>query len=62
MSLRYGSKRSRNVIRTQIRLGLLASLTAVVAIAQSWAQEKNPDRNAYFGEEHIHTSWSVDAG
>jgi hypothetical protein len=23
--------------------------------------EKNPDRNAYFGEEHIHTSWSVDA-
>ena len=25
------------------------------------AQEKNPDRNAYFGETHIHTSWSVDA-
>jgi len=23
--------------------------------------EGNPDRNAYFGEEHIHTSWSVDA-
>ena len=23
--------------------------------------EHNPDRNAYFGEEHIHTSWSVDA-
>src|ERR1019366_3253333 len=23
--------------------------------------EKNPDRNAYFGEEHIHTSWSVDS-
>jgi hypothetical protein len=21
----------------------------------------NPDRDAYFGEEHIHTSWSVDA-
>jgi Protein of unknown function (DUF3604) len=21
----------------------------------------NPERNAYFGEEHIHTSWSVDA-
>ncbi len=21
----------------------------------------DPDRNAYFGEEHIHTSWSVDA-
>ena len=23
--------------------------------------ERNPGRNAYFGEEHIHTSWSVDA-
>lgn len=22
---------------------------------------KNPERNAYFGEEHIHTSWSLDA-
>jgi len=25
------------------------------------AQEKNPERNAYFGEDHLHTSWSVDA-
>ncbi len=23
--------------------------------------QRNPDRNAYFGEEHIHTSWSLDA-
>jgi Protein of unknown function (DUF3604) len=23
--------------------------------------QPNPDRNAYFGEEHIHTSWSMDA-
>ena len=23
--------------------------------------ERNPDRNAYFGEEHVHTGWSVDA-
>ncbi len=23
--------------------------------------QPNPDRNAYFGEAHIHTSWSVDA-
>ena len=23
--------------------------------------QKNPERNAYFGETHIHTSWSVDA-
>jgi hypothetical protein len=25
------------------------------------APTRNPDRNAYFGEEHIHTSWSLDA-
>jgi len=25
------------------------------------ALQPNPDRNAYFGETHIHTSWSVDA-
>ena len=31
-------------------------LWSVVAVA-----EPNPERNAYFGEEHIHTSWSVDA-
>jgi hypothetical protein len=23
--------------------------------------ERNPERNAYFGETHLHTSWSVDA-
>ncbi|MBL8419476.1 MAG: DUF3604 domain-containing protein [Dechloromonas sp.] len=25
------------------------------------AQQPNPERNAYFGETHLHTSWSVDA-
>src|SRR5262245_31033944 len=25
------------------------------------ALQPNPDRNAYFGETHLHTSWSVDA-
>jgi Protein of unknown function (DUF3604) len=25
------------------------------------AQQRNPERDAYFGETHIHTSWSVDA-
>jgi len=32
-----------------------------LVVAPVWAQEKNPERNAYFGETHIHTSWSVDA-
>ena len=29
--------------------------------AETPAPQPNPERNAYFGEEHIHTSWSVDA-
>ena len=36
-----------------IILGLAAALPAIA--------EPNPERNAYFGETHIHTSWSVDA-
>src|SRR6516164_9498108 len=40
---------------------LCAALTLSSLATSAVAQEKNPDRNAYFGEEHIHTSWSVDA-
>jgi hypothetical protein len=48
----------RNPLLAKIGLGgaLAAMLWSVVAVA-----EPNPERNAYFGEEHIHTSWSVDA-
>jgi Protein of unknown function (DUF3604) len=38
----------------------LMLLTASPAFTQV-TPEKNPERNAYFGETHIHTSWSVDA-
>src|SRR5437667_5711527 len=27
----------------------------------SFAQQPHPDRDAYFGETHVHTSWSLDA-
>src|SRR5215468_5791978 len=40
---------------------LCAALTLSSLTASAFAQEKNPDRNAYFGETHVHTSWSVDA-
>ena len=40
---------------------LYAALTLSSLAASAFAQEKNPDRNAYFGDEHIHTSWSLDA-
>ena len=37
------------------------SLLLVFKVAAAQAQEKNPDKNAYFGETHLHTSWSADA-
>jgi len=36
--------------------GLLSGLES-----QALAQNSNPLRDAYFGETHIHTSWSLDA-
>ena len=41
------------------RLIIIFTLNLAVAVAAFAAP--NPERNAYFGEEHIHTSWSVDA-
>ena len=49
------SKR-RYVGATVLGAGVLA-----LAASSAFAQERNPDRDAYFGETHIHTSWSVDA-
>src|SRR5215470_9005954 len=40
---------------------LCAALTLSSLAASAFAQEKNPERNAYFGETHVHTSWSLDA-
>ena len=37
------------------------TIAATLAIAPAFAQQPNPERNAYFGETHIHTSWSFDA-
>src|ERR1700751_4164602 len=37
-----------------------AQSTAQLSNAEQKPQP-NPDRNTYFGEEHIHTRWSVDA-
>ncbi len=45
----------RDLVITAVTAGVLG-LAAAPAFAQ-----RNPDRDAYFGETHIHTSWSVDA-
>ena len=36
--------------------GALSGITARPALA-----ERNPERNVYFGEQHVHSSWSFDA-
>ena len=43
------------------KYSMLALLASSLASGLALAEEKNPERNAYFGETHLHTSWSVDA-
>jgi len=43
------------------RTGPIMALAATLACSPAWAEAPNPERNAYFGEQHVHTSWSVDA-
>jgi hypothetical protein len=40
---------------------VLHAFTILALAAATASAQPNPDKNAYFGEEHIHTSWSVDA-
>ena len=47
--------------KTASAIGLFLILAATFVVAPAWPQEKNPERNAYFGETHVHTSWSFDA-
>ena len=37
------------------------SVQPAAAPADAAAPQPNPERNAYYGETHLHTSWSVDA-
>jgi Protein of unknown function (DUF3604) len=40
---------------------LFFALVASLSIVPAVAQEKNPKHNAYLGDEHIHTSWLLNA-
>jgi len=46
----------RTLYSTLLAVGCLG-----FAASPALAQTKNPDREAYFGETHVHTSWSLDA-
>jgi hypothetical protein len=39
----------------------IALAIAAVTLAAAAQAQGNPDRNAYFGQTHSHTSWSIDA-
>src|SRR5262245_6309375 len=55
--------RGRDVMRPRallLRFGSGAVLAVTLLGRQVFAQP-TPERNAYFGETHVHTSWSLDA-
>ena len=43
-----------------LRMTGLALSAACLLCSLAQAEEPNPERNAYFGETHVHTSWSLD--
>ena len=47
--------------RLLIQFAAPLSVAVTLAIAVSVLAAPNPDRDAYFGETHVHTSWSLDA-
>jgi hypothetical protein len=47
--------RNRRFLTTTILSAGLVGLIAAPAFAQ-----RNPERDAFFGETHLHTSWSFD--
>ena len=47
-------RRKTSVLTMGLALSVLLAASAASA-------QPNPDRNAYFGETHVHTSWSLDA-
>ena len=40
-------------------LALLIASIAVIVLATSGRAAPNPDRDCFFGQTHVHTSWSL---
>src|SRR5215471_17731455 len=56
----HGGASMRLDLRSITAATLVAGLLGWLAVP-ALAQTRNPEREAYFGETHIHTSWSLDA-
>jgi hypothetical protein len=48
-------------IRTAFARASLGGAALLAAAAPPASAEANVERKAYFGEQHVHTSWSFDA-
>ncbi len=44
-----------------VALALIGAGFLSLPATPTLAQQKNPERNVYYGETHLHTSWSFDA-
>src|SRR5215467_1514473 len=49
------------IMQFSFRLWTATLLATSTLVASALAQESTPDRKAFFGETHVHTSWSFDA-
>src|SRR5206468_3914153 len=56
--IRLLKRKGMSSMRALLPISLLALGLAVVPPALA---QKNPERSVYFGEQHVHTSWSFDA-
>src|SRR5262245_43289517 len=54
-------KRAKAAAEAAAKTAGAPAASAPVQPAAAPASQPNPERNAYFGETHLHTSWSVDA-
>jgi hypothetical protein len=48
-------------MRFELRVGTTVLVAGLSLLAASAVFAANPERDAYFGETHVHTSWSLDA-
>ncbi len=51
----------RNYFGKQLYHAFTFATGILLTVFPAIAQQPNPERNAYFGETHVHTSWSLDA-
>jgi hypothetical protein len=57
----YTKKGALVCIQLRGVIAVLLGAVLMILMASPGFAQKNPERNVYFGEQHVHTSWSFDA-